>query len=308
MADITAIILTYNEEKHIARVLENLRPVCDEIYVIDSFSSDQTVEIARRSGAKVLQNKFLNYARQFEWAMRNAPISTDWVLRFDADELLTDELAEELTRTLSTLPPDVTGLNMNRRHVFLGKWIRHGGRYPLTLLRAWRKDCAKIEQRWMDEHMHLLRGRAVNLKHDFIDHNLNDLTFFTAKHNQYATREAIDVIGRRHGLFQVSGSLDATETSRQAAVKRWVKLQIYNRLSIGIGPLAYFLYRYFLQLGFLDGREGLIYHLLQGFWYRFLVAAKVVEFERELGASKALGEKVSILAKLTGYPMEAFQK
>ncbi|HEY1943540.1 MAG TPA: glycosyltransferase family 2 protein [Roseiarcus sp.] len=306
MADLSAIVLVYNEEKHVARLLANLSRLCKAVYVVDSFSTDATVEKAEAGGAIVLKNPFVNYAKQFEWAIDNAPVTTEWVMRIDADEVLTDELVTEIERTLPGLAADVHGVNLNRRHIFLGRWIRHGGRYPLTLLRIWRRGHARIEQRWMDEHMTLASGRAITLHHDFCDHNLNDLTFFTNKHNQYATREAIDQMGMRHGLFDVSG-LDSAATSRQAAMKRRIKEKLYNRLPIWVGPACYFFFRYFVQLGFLDGREGLIYHVLQGFWYRFLVAAKVAEFERSLPRESDENRKIMTLSRLTGYSLEAFR-
>jgi glycosyltransferase involved in cell wall biosynthesis len=253
--------------------------VCDEIYVVDSFSTDQTVEIAQRSGAKVLQNKFVNYARQFEWAMRNAPISTDWVLRFDADELLTDELAEELTRTLSTLPPDVTGLNMNRRHVFLGKWIRHGGRYPLTLLRAWRKDCAKIEQRWMDEHIKV-DGVTMALSGAMIDDNLRSLAWWIEKHNGYSSREAVDLLNLEYQFAQQNSVAALNLSQSSIGLKRWIKENIYAKLPGGARSLSYFLWRYIVLLGFLDGSRGTQFHFLQALWYRYLVDCKVAEVKR----------------------------
>ena len=114
----------------------------------------------------------------------------------------------------------------------------------------------------------------------FADHNLNNLTYFTDKHNTYATREAIDVLSRKYRLTPLDA--DLMQASWQAAAKRWIKERIYNRLPFWLGPLGYFLYRYFIQLGFLDGRTGLIYHFLQGFWYRFLVGAKVFEFDEAL--------------------------
>jgi glycosyltransferase involved in cell wall biosynthesis len=307
MADLSAIVLTFNEEKHILRLLENLRGLCRAVYVIDSFSTDKTTELAEAGGAVVLKNKFLNYARQYEWGIANAQVGTQWVLRIDADELLTPGLVREIERTLPILPAEVTGLNMNRRHIFLGRWVRHGGRYPLTLLRIWRRDCAQIEQRWMDEHMRLTHGKTITLRHDFLDHNLNDTTFFTAKHNQYATREAIDQIGKKHGLFNASPPLQIDSTSRQAALKRWMKERVYNQLPLWAGPLGYFLFRITIQLGFLDGREGLIYHVLQGFWYRFLVAAKVFEYEQGISAAIEPAQKVAVLARLTGYPVESFR-
>jgi glycosyltransferase involved in cell wall biosynthesis len=306
VADLAAIVLTFNEERHVGRLLDNLQPLCKAVYVIDSFSTDQTVPLAEAKGARVLRHRFVNYAQQFEWAMRNAPIETAWVIRIDADEILSSELIAEIDERLPQLAADITGVNMNRRHIFLGRWVRHGGRYPLTLLRIWRRGCAEIEQRWMDEHMLLTRGRAITLTCDFSDHNLNDLTFFTAKHNNYATREALDQIIEAHRLNQGSYVRGRSLTSAQAARKRFFKSAIYNRLPLWAGPLAYFLFRYLIQFGFLDRREGLVYHVLQGFWYRFLVAAKVFECEQRLAAARTAERRIEILSEATGYPVASF--
>jgi hypothetical protein len=155
----------------------------------------------------------------------------------------------------------------------------------------------------MDEHMVLLRGRSTSFEHCMFDSNLKSLSFFTDKHNKYATREAMDVVMRRYGLGGADESLTPERTSQQAAAKRWIKEHVYNQLPLGLGPLGYFLYRYFIQLGFLDGREGLIYHFLQGFWYRFLVGAKVLEFDRALKPLADSGARLAALARLTGYAL-----
>jgi glycosyltransferase involved in cell wall biosynthesis len=298
---ICVIILTRDEATHIARAIGSVERVAAQTYVVDSFSTDSTIEIAEQAGAVTVQHAFVTQAQQFQWALDNLPIESDWVMRLDADEALTPELVDEIARELPGLPPDVTGVNLNRRHIFLDRWIRHGGRYPLTLLRIWRRGAARIEQRWMDEHMVLLHGRAVTFKHDFSDHNLNDLTFFTDKHNRYATREAIDRMNAEFDLFERDKSVIAGRSNPQARAKRFLKEKLYDRLPFGVGPLAYFMWRYVFQLGFLDGRAGLAYHFLQGFWYRFLVDAKVEEFAGRLRALPERAEKRRELARLTGY-------
>jgi glycosyltransferase involved in cell wall biosynthesis len=311
MADscrICVVILTRNEGVHIERAIRSLSALTAQVCVVDSFSTDGTVEIACAAGARVTQYRFVNYAQQFQWALDNLPIDAEWVMRLDADETLTPELVEEIRRRLPELPPDVTGVNLKRRHIFLGRWVKHGGRYPLTLLRIWRGGAARIEQRWMDEHMVLLHGRAVTFEHDFSDHNLNDLTFFTDKHNKYATREAIDVLMKRYSLGEEDEALMRQSASLQAAAKRWIKERVYNRAPLWLGPLGYFLYRYFIQLGFLDGREGLVYHFLQGFWYRFLVGAKVLEFDRALHPLADREARLAALARLTGYALADLER
>lgn len=303
MADLAVIILTYNERLHIARALRLVRPIAREIFVIDSFSSDDTVEIARNEGATVLQNKFVNQSKQFQWALDNAPITAGWIMRLDADEEVHPDLAEEIEGTLPTLSDAIVGVNLKRRHIFLGRWIRHGGRYPLVLLRIWRRGKGKVEERWMDEHVTVQGGGTVTLRGGFADNNLNDLGFFIDKHNKYATREALDYLIRKHGLAptQVEASRLA---SRQAVLKRLVKERFYYRVPFWLAAGSYFFYRYVLQLGFMDGQEGMIYHFLQGYWYRFLVGAKVVELERQMQREAGNEMKLATLARLTGYPLE----
>lgn len=276
------VILTYNETLHLDRALQHVADIAREIFVIDSFSTDDTVEIARKRGATVLQNRFINYAKQFQWGLENAPITADWVMRLDADELIEPDLAAEIAARLPLLPPNVSGVNLRRKTIFLNRWIKHGGRFPLTLVRIWRRGQAHIEDRWMDEHMVLSGGKTVEFRGGFSDWNLNGLTFFTDKHNKYATREAIDVINHRRSPFAKVEELPSEAGSSQASYKRFIKEKIYNNIPFEIAAVLYFVQRYFFQLGFLDGREGLLYHALQGFWYRLLVGAKVREFEENL--------------------------
>jgi len=301
---LATVILTYNEERHITRALAALTGLASEVFVIDSFSTDRTVELARAAGATVLQHKFVNYAKQFQWALDNARIKAPWIMRLDADEVIEADLAARIRDELPQLPAEVVGVNLKRKHIFLGRWIRHGGRYPLVLLRIWRHGHGRIEDRWMDEHIILSGGHTITLEGGFADHNLNDLTFFTDKHNRYATREAIDIINERRRLFHRDVDLVTEEGSRQAAVKRWIKEKIYNRIPYQISTPLYFLYRLIFQLGFLDGKEGLVYHGLQGLWYRFLVGAKVDELEAAIAHLNDPALIRAELRRITGLAIE----
>ncbi|HVX77242.1 MAG TPA: glycosyltransferase family 2 protein [Bradyrhizobium sp.] len=301
MPSLAVIILTYNEELHLARALASVREIAQEVFVIDSGSRDRTVEIAEAAGAKVLTHEFISHSKQLKWALQNAPITSDWVMRLDADEVIEPDLARSLATELPSLSSDVTGVNLNRKHIFMGRWIRYGGRYPLLMLRVWRRGKAQVEDRWMDEHMVLTCGRAITVEGGFADHNLQDLTSFTAKHNRYATHEAIDVLLKKYELRTNDIRISAKSASAQAAGKRFIKEAIYNRIPFWLSSLGYFIYRYFVRLGFLDGPEGIIYHFLQGYWYRFLVGAKVVEFERVLAEADDRSHALLELARLTGY-------
>jgi len=301
--DLTVIILTHNESSHIARALASVSDIAVKIFVIDSGSNDNTIGIARGLGAVVLHHPFVNYANQFQWALDNAPITTNWIMRLDADEIIEPDLVEEISEKLPKLSTDVVGINLNRKHIFMGNWVRHGGRYPLRLLRIWRHQHGRIENRWMDEHMVVWGGRTVTFNGGFADHNINDLSFFTDKHNKYATREAIDVLNQRLGLFARDEALNTESASFQASFKRWAKERVYNRLPFTLSASLYFLWRYIFQLGFLDGRSGLVYHFLQGYWYRFLVGAKLMELERAIAH---LNDKAAIraeLSRLTGHDL-----
>ena len=300
---ITVLILTYNEAIHIARAIESVRPFADAVVVVDSFSADDTVALARAAGATVLQNRFVNQSLQFQWALDNAGVATPWVMRLDADEVIEPDLAATIVERLPALGSDVVGVNFARKHIFMGRWVRHGGRYPLILLRLWRTGQGRVEERWMDEHIVVWGGRTVTFPGGLSDINLNDLTYFTDKHNRYAVREAMDVIGAKYGLFDQDQALDRRSASRQAGMKRWVKERIYNRMPLWMGPSAYFFYRVVVRLGFLDGASGMIYHVLQGFWYRYLVNAKVYEYERAMSDCRTAEERRERLSALTGYDL-----
>jgi glycosyltransferase involved in cell wall biosynthesis len=304
---IAIIILTYNESIHLPRALKLVAEFAQEIFVVDSFSTDDTVSLATAVGAHVLQHPFQNQAKQFEWALENAPITAEWVMRLDADEIIEADLVEEIAVKLLKLPSDVSGINLKRKTIFQGKVIRHGGRYTLTLLRIWRRGKARIEDRWMDEHIYLIEGRAVTFNGGFADHNLSDLTFFTAKHNGYASREALDVLNQRLHLFAPVLKLPSDSVARQAKVKRFFKESIYNRLPFELSALFYFIYRYVIRLGFLDGRKGFVYHVLQGFWYRFLVGAKIRELEAAIRSASTDQQIRSEIARLTRQNLEPNQ-
>ena len=304
MTDVTVIILTYNEERHIERAIASVRPFASEIVVVDSHSTDRTVALAEAAGARILANSFINQARQFQWALEHIDVRTGWIMRLDADEVIEADLQDQICRQLPLLDREVAGVVLVRKHVFMKRWVRHGGRYPLLLLRLWRTGQGRVEDRWMDEHVVVWGGRTITMPGGFADINLHDLGFFIDKHNRYATREAIEVINARYGLLARDEALSVRSASRQASNKRWIKEHVYNRLPLWVGPAGYFLYRYLLQLGFLDGRAGLIYHFLQGFWYRFLVNAKVVEYEMELAGCTENRERLAVLSRLTGYRLE----
>ena len=233
----------------------------------------------------VLQNKWENnYAKQFNWGLQNADIHTEWVLRLDADEYLLPELKDELQAKLPNLPSSVSGIIVNRRHIFMDKWMKRGI-YPVKLLRFFRYGVGFCEQRLMDEHIQLRKGESVEFEHDFCDHNLNNLSWFCHKHVDYAIREAVDLLDIE---FDLTGAADTDEEkgiSQQAKDKR-MKKHKYARQPLFGRSFAYFCYRYFLKGAILDGKVGFIWTFMQGWWYRTLVDAKVYEIKKHCGNDK----------------------
>ncbi|WP_138990917.1 glycosyltransferase family 2 protein [Larkinella sp. C7] len=284
MSSISVIILTHNEEKHIGRCIASLLPFTKQIFIVDSFSTDQTVEIARAMGAVVVQNPWVNYATQFNYGIRHIPFQTSWLMRMDADEYVLPELATEINTRLTTLPDDVSGIYVKRRVMFMNRWMRHGDYYPIWLLRIWRSGQGICEESWMDEHIKLSTGRSIQFEHDLVDHNLNNLTWWTQKHNLYAIREVIDILNIRFN-FDQSIRVEPKFFGTQEQRKRYLK-QRYASLPLFTRPVVYFLYRYIVRLGVLDGRPGLMWHFLQGLWYRFLVDAKLYEVYHRVGTDK----------------------
>ena len=284
--DLSVIILTGNEELHIRRCLDRICDVAREVFVIDCYSKDKTVEIAREyPNVQVLQHEWpkTKYAGQFNWALENAPVKTNWVLRLDADEYLLPETIAELGEKLDGLSESISGIVLKRRHIFLDKWMKRGT-YPVKLLRVFRYGKAICEQRLMDEHIQLLEGTSVEFDNDFCDHNLNNVSWFCHKHVDYAVREAVDLLDIEYDLTGFAATDDNKNISSQAIEKRKKKHK-YATLPIFWRSFAYFFYRYVVKGACLEGKEGFLWSFFQGWWYRTLVDAKVYEARKWLGAN-----------------------
>ena len=259
MTDIAVIILSKNEALHIGRCLERLRELAPrQIFVVDCFSSDGCDRIAADMGATVVQHEWPGcQSVQFNWALDNLPIAAAWVLRLDADEYLTTETAARLRDELPRLPGDVTGLTLELRRRFMGGEIRHGTS-GIRLLRAWRYGKGRLENRAMDEHA-IVDGEVIDFDGAFYDDNLNTMDWWREKHRGYARREAVDALAGEK--FKSSKAL-------------------YYRCPRYLRAVAYFLYRYVLRLGFLDGYAGWMWHFWQGLWYRWIVDVEISRMKR----------------------------
>lgn len=279
MDSIAFIILTYNEERHIARCLQSLMPFGHELLVIDSFSTDDTCRIAEKLGAKVYQHPFKNQAQQFNWALENCPIESGWIWRVDADEYISADLGERVMNTIQTCGANINGIYVNKRIVFMGRPLMHGGWYPAPQIKVIRKGFGASEKKWMDEHLIVFSGDTVYIDGDQTDENLNDMAWWSHKHVNYAYREAINMLMMAYGIDTDTDTVKPDLWGNGVERKRWFKIK-YARAPLFLRPFAIFFIRYVLKGGFLDGRQGFIWYILQSFWYRMLVDVYIWEIKR----------------------------
>ena len=278
--DLTVIILTYNEELHIRRCLENISDIAKDIIIIDCYSTDRTKEICGEfSNLRFISHKWPgNQAAQFNWAIDNLEIKTEWILRLDADEYLLPELKAEMQSKVPTLDSSITGIEFKRRHIFMGRWMKHGI-YPVILLRMYRTGCGRYDNRLMDEHIVLSRGDSVVFEHDFCDHTLIDISEYCRKHIRYSIREALSLLDDE-SCQKITG-LGKQATEKHKKKSKYIQMPLFWR------SFFYFLYRYIFKGGFLDGKEGFVFAFIQGWWYRTIVDAKILEAEMACGYDKA---------------------
>lgn len=287
-ADITILILTKNEEDNLSRTLESVAPFARRVVVVDSGSTDRTEEIARESGADFYHNDWINYASQLNWGLDHTGIDTKWTFRLDADEVVLPDLARFLAEDLDTVGDDIDGIEIRRRIYFLGRWIRHGGIYPNYMVRIFRTGRVRCEMTLMDEHM-LVEGAVHRVDADIKDDNTKPLRWWTAKHNWYSDREVFDIFQREESK---AGLIEARLFGTPVERKRWLKTRVYTKFPLALRCWLYYVYRYYVLRGFLDGREGRIFHFLQAYWYRFLVDAKYFEATRSPKVKEELIKEV----------------
>jgi len=265
----TAILLTFNSEDTLAATLKCVRQVSDEIFVVDSYSKDSTVEVAKSFGATVVQHSFEHYGAQRNWAIDNLPITGSWQLHLDADELMDEQLVSSIQELSEE--HEYSGYFLPRYLRFLGRILRHGGMSPTWHLRLFRTGVGRCEDRKYDQHFILSSGSSSKLPGVMIDDIRMPLTEWTARHNRWADGEVAE-----QDSLETSGRLQPDARGNPAQRKRFLR-EKYNSLPLFIRPFGLFFYRYLFRLGFLDGTEGLIFWVLQTFWFRFLVDAKIWE-------------------------------
>lgn len=278
--NVSVIILTFNEEKNIAQCINSVMDWASRVFVLDSFSEDHTSLIASNLGCVVLQNKFVNFSEQRNFALDNFPIETDWILFLDADEWMPEPIKSEITSVLQSHCV-YNGFYIKRKLVWMDRWIKRGY-YPSWQLRLFRKGFGRCEARPVNEHF-IVQGSVGFLDNDFVDQNHNGLQAWLRKHIDYAEKEARQLYFERHVgdnegvLINFFGS--------QSERRRWLRKRIWNKLPLMIRPFLYFLYRYILLGGFRDGVVGFAFHFLQALWYPMLIDIKYLEIKK--GAARS---------------------
>ena len=279
-SEFSVIILTYNEEVHLPRLLKSLRGLNYDLFIVDSGSTDRTIEIANAYGATIANNPFENHPKQWHFALNAFNIRTPWIIGLDADQIILPELYDKLKNFQNNvIDPTINGIYFNRKNYFKGRWLKHGGYFPRYLLKMFRTGVGYSDLNENMDHRFIVPGEKLIWKNGYLkEENLkeNEISFWISKHNRYSDLTAQEEVERLKKIRSQDSSNTArffgTPDERIAFFKKiWWKLPLYWR------PAIYFFYRFFLKLGILDGPEGRLFHFLQGFWFRLIVDEKINE-------------------------------
>jgi glycosyltransferase involved in cell wall biosynthesis len=276
MSPVSVVVLTFNSEATIGATLDSAAGLSDDVHVVDSGSSDATLAIVAAKGAKLAAHPFENYGAQRNWAIANLPLRHSWQLHLDADERITPELKAEIAALLAApVPEDIGGFYIPRLVHFHGRALKHGGMYPIYHMRLFRTGRGSCEARKYDQHFRA-DGRTEKLRHPMIDDIRLSFGEWTNRHNRWADAEVDEILEPGGAGVIQAGSGDPVAEKRRA--RGW-----YYRAPLFWRAFALFFYRYVVKLGFLDGKEGLIFYVLQTLWFRFLVDAKLYERQQRKG-------------------------
>lgn len=279
-APVSAVVLTYNEEPNIEACLRSVAGWAQEIVVVDSGSTDRTCEIARTYTDKLHEHPYVDHSKQWKWALDNLPLECDWVLALDADNVVSDTLKRQISHALAHDDGTVHGYFSVHTHYFRNRRIRGLKKYWLRLIRRSR---TRLDETELVDFRFVVDGPTRSLTGEISESNQKELSidFWINKHQKFASRMAIEEVLRRAGHIKwtMKPRLLGNHDERMIWFKsRWYRGPLFVR------PVLYFIYRYVFRAGFLDGRNGFAYHLLQALWFRLIVDLRIQELERELAA------------------------
>jgi glycosyltransferase involved in cell wall biosynthesis len=278
---LSVLVTTRNEEANVERCLQSVHGFADQIFVLDSESTDRTVEIASRFA----EVRTLAYEHGriipwiFQWGLDNLPLRHDWVLILEADQAVTPELRTEIAALLARPEVREDGFYIRRRQIFRGKPLRFGGYGSKVLLKLFRHSRSELDPVEQDTRVYV-RGPVGRLRAPLDEWNRKEdfILFYLEKHLRYAEAFAQEEYERRrrHLPWKATPRLFGTPDERIL----WLKDRYY-RMPLFVRPALYFLYRYFFLLGLLDGRTGFVFHFLQAFWFRLVVDVRLEELMRD---------------------------
>ncbi|TDQ08633.1 exosortase Y [Pedobacter metabolipauper] len=299
-ADFSFIILTYNEEQHLPRLLDSILTLNAPVYILDSGSTDQTLTICQKNKLHTRIHSFKNHPMQWDYALKNFKIDTPWIIGLDADQIITPELHQLLYNFRDDAHHGINGIYFNRKNYFKGKWIKHGGFYPKYQLKMFRSGIGYSDQNENMDHRFQVPGKTIIWKNGhLIEENLKDntISFWIEKHNKYSSLLAEEEIERKAQRKRKARSErgehgergEHTESPSFKVIRpklwgmpnehnAWLKRLWWNSPKY-IRVFLYFTHRMIFQLGILDGKTGIIYHFLQGFWFRLIVDIKIDEMQ-----------------------------
>jgi len=290
MIPVSVIVTTRNEAANIERTLQAIHGCVDEIFVVDSDSSDSTPEIARKYATQVV-NLAYDHSRVipwiYQWSLENLPIRNEWVLILEADQRPDEALKRALEALFARERIEEDGFYVLRRQVFRGRLLRFGGYGGKWMLKLFRRGRGELDPKEQDTRVYV-RGRTGRLGGCLMEENANEerILFYLEKHLRYADAFAREELERRRdGLrWKLEPQLFGTPDERILWLKR-----LYYRMPLYVRPWLYFLYRYVVLLGCLDGKEGFIFHFLQAFWFRLVVDVRLEEMLRREPGQPAPG-------------------
>ena len=275
------IILTFNEEVHLPRLLASIKDLQANTFILDSGSTDETLNIAKTYGVEVKNHAFINHPKQWDFALKNFNIKTPWTIGLDADQLVTPELFNQLQKFRHTDFEGINGIYFNRKNYFQGSWIRYGGYYPIYLLKMFRTGIGYSDLNENMDHRFIVPGKTVIWKKGhLLEENLkeNNIDFWFKKHEKYSALIAQEEIERTKKLR--SQTLKPNIWGNPDEKKAWLK-RLWWKLPLGLRPYLYYGYRMVFQFGILDNKTARKFHYLQGLWFRKLVDRKILALRKQ---------------------------